>query len=100
MLLDQPQDLSADYQKRKAGIVAKIRSGDITLVAEALRDLAWRERESRLSDGDAQLKAETQALLTGVLALQLDLDVDAATCQLNLTVKRAIRKRLSPGDVS
>lgn len=99
VLLDQPQDLSADYQKRKAGIAAKIHSGDVKLVAQALRDLAWRERETRLSDGDAQLKAEAQDLLTGVLALQLDLDVEAATRHLSQTVNRAIQSRLVEEEV-
>jgi RNA polymerase-interacting CarD/CdnL/TRCF family regulator len=99
VLLDQPRDLSADYQKRKAGIAAKVRSGDVTLVAAALRDLAWRDQESKLSDGDAQLKVEAQALLASVLAVQLDLDIDAATHHLNLTVNHAIQSRLVQDEV-
>jgi RNA polymerase-interacting CarD/CdnL/TRCF family regulator len=99
VLLDQPQELSSDYQKRKAGIADKIHSGDIAMVAEALRDLAWREQETKLSDGDSNLKSEAQDLLAGVLALQLDLDVDAATRHLNLTVDRAIRSRLVQDEV-
>jgi CarD family transcriptional regulator len=99
VLRDRPRELSADYVKRQAGVATKVRSGDIKLVAEALRDLAWRGRETRLSDGDAQLKAKAQALLASVHALQLDLDIDAATSQLNLTVNRAIRKRLALDEV-
>ena len=91
MLLDKPQGLPEDYQERKTDVTAKVHSGDIPLVAEALRDLAWRERKMKLSDGDARLKAEAQELLAGVLALQLDLDIDAATHQLNTTIHRAFQ---------
>jgi hypothetical protein len=38
-------------------------------------------------------------MLTGVLALQLDLDVDAATRHLNLTVRRAVQSRLVEEEV-
>jgi RNA polymerase-interacting CarD/CdnL/TRCF family regulator len=100
VLLDQPQELSADYQVRKPRLAEKVHSGDVTLVAEALRDLAWRGRESKLSDGDAQLKAEAQDLLIGVLALQLDLDVDEATRHLNQTVSHAIKSRLVEAEVA
>ena len=98
MLHDQPQELSSDFQVRKAGLAEKVHSGDVTLVAEALRDLVWSGRDSRLSDGDARLKAEAQDLLTGVLALQLDLDVSEATRHLNLTIKRAMQSRLVEKD--
>jgi CarD family transcriptional regulator len=98
VLFDEPQELTDDYQKRKANLVAKIHSGDILLVAEALRDLAWRKRETKLSGGDEQVKAEAQELLAGVLALQLHLDIDAAIGQLNLTIHRAIQDRLVQDD--
>lgn len=98
VLYDEPQELTDDYHKRKADLAAKIHSGDISLVAEALRDLAWREQEAKLSGGDEQLKAEAQDLLSGVLALQLNLDIDAAICQLNLIIHRAIQSRLVQDD--
>jgi len=99
VLLDDPQELSANYQVRKPRLAKKVHSGEVTLVAEALRDLTWRERESTLSDGDSQLKAEAQDFLAGVLALQLDMDVDAAARHLNETVSRAIQSRLVEEEV-
>lgn len=100
VLSDQPQELADDYQKRKANLAAKVHSGNIAQVAEALRDLAWRERETKLSDGDSHLKSEAQELLAGVLSLQLNLDIDAATRHLNLATDQAIKEWLSEDDAA
>lgn len=97
-VFDAPQELSNDYRERKANIADKIHSGDIVLVAEALRDLAWRERETKLSDGDSRLKAEAQELLAGVLSLQLDVELHEATARINRTLDRALRAQPAYGN--
>lgn len=89
VLSGQPQELPADYRKRKPALIARIHSGDIKQVAEALRDLAWRERETNLSDGDSRLKAEAQDLLAGVLALQFNTSPSAACQRLHEIISQA-----------
>nr|MBN1228284.1 hypothetical protein [Anaerolineae bacterium] len=98
VLDDEPQELDKDYRKRQANLLAKVHSGDIALVAEALRDLAWRKRDTRLSGGDTRLKDEAQEMLAGVLALQLGQDVDAALEQLTLALEQSIENRLVEAD--
>jgi CarD family transcriptional regulator len=98
VLLEKPQELSDNYQDRKADITAKVHSGDIMLVAEVVRDLAWRERETKLSDGDAQLKAEAQDLLAGVLALQLNKSPAAAGQRLDDVISHAFESRMASNE--
>jgi CarD family transcriptional regulator len=93
VLSDKPEALPDDYQKRKLDVAARVHSGDTALLAGVLRDLTWRDREKKLSDGDSQLKAEAQELLAGVLSLQLDLDLDAASHRLSVTLQQAIEAR-------
>jgi RNA polymerase-interacting CarD/CdnL/TRCF family regulator len=90
-----PQELADDYRQRQARIAAKIHSGDPKLVAQALRDLVWREKEEKLSMKDEQLKEKAHTLLAGILALQPDCgDISAATQCLNAIVWQAIQTHM------
>jgi CarD family transcriptional regulator len=92
-----PQELAADYRERQARIAAKVHSGDPKLVAQALRDLAWREHADNLTSRDMQLKAEAQELLASELALGPDLDVDSAAQHLDSMIQRAIEAHVDSG---
>jgi RNA polymerase-interacting CarD/CdnL/TRCF family regulator len=74
---------------------AKVRSGDPKLVAQALRDLAWREHDTSLTSRDMQLKAEAQELLASELALQPGQDVDTVVQRLDTVIQQAIRTHLA-----
>jgi RNA polymerase-interacting CarD/CdnL/TRCF family regulator len=95
ILSDGPQELAADYRERQAHIAAKVRSGDPKLVAQALRDLAWREHDTSLTSRDMQLKAEAQELLASELALQPGQDVDTVVQRLDTVIQQAIRTHLA-----
>jgi CarD family transcriptional regulator len=90
VLSDDPQELSADYRERHGRLAAKIHSGDPALVAQVLRDLAWREHASYLTSKDERFKGEAQEMLAGELALRPGLDVEAVTRRLVMTLRRAI----------
>lgn len=95
VLESEPQELSKDYRLRQSRVAEKIHSGDTSQVAQALRDLAWRAKTSKLSLRDEQLRDKAQALLSSLLALQPDVqDIDAAGRQLNAFVNRAMEARI------
>ena len=94
VLLDKPQELDEDYRARQSHLADKIHSGDPRLVAQALRDLVWREKVDSLSSKDAKLKAEAQDLLASELSLQPDMDMESATKHLGGIIRRAIQTHL------
>ena len=92
MLFAGPQELPDDFEERHRLVAAKLHSGDPKLVAQALRDLAWREHQVvKLSWIDKRHKSEAHTLLAGMLGLQFDLDALAASQLLRETVERAIQ---------
>ena len=98
VLREEPEKLAADHRKRQARLTAKIHSGDPKLMAQALRDLVWRETDEKLSMGDEQLRNMAQALLAGILALQSDLSFAAADHSLRGSVQQAIQSRTTNHD--
>ena len=49
VLTSQPGALSNDHRERQELISVDIRSGDVLKISEAVRDLAYREREDKLT---------------------------------------------------
>lgn len=90
MLCTHPEELADDYRIRQADVAKKISSGDPRKVAEAVRDLAWREHTTKLSQQDASLMSRAKKLLASMLAVQPGLDFEAASGHLNRVLKQAI----------
>ena len=51
-----PSELQDDYRKRQSEIERKLKGGNFRKMVQALRDLAYRERINKLSQGDMRLK--------------------------------------------
>ena len=51
-------------------------------ITEAVRDLAYRDREAKLTEADLRLYRQAQNLLVGELALSQDVDMDTARLQM------------------
>lgn len=51
-----PNELQDDYRKRQSEIERKLKNGNFRKMVQALRDLAYRERVNKLSQGDMRLK--------------------------------------------
>jgi RNA polymerase-interacting CarD/CdnL/TRCF family regulator len=82
MLTSEPDVLDNDHRVRQESISTDIRSGDVQRITEAVRDLAFRDREDRLTEADLKLYRQAQDLLAGELALSQDVDMETARHQV------------------
>jgi CarD family transcriptional regulator len=96
-LITDPETLADDYQVRQSELTDRIQSGDPVQMAEALRDLVWREQDTRLSTVDSALKDRAETQLASVLALQLDVDIDAAIKHVNTVLQDALNSHAGAG---
>jgi CarD family transcriptional regulator len=96
MLTSQPTMLSNDHRARQELISTDIRSGDVVRITEAVRDLAYRDREARLTEADLRLYRQAQDLLVGELALSQDVDMDTARLQMT-SVLENLESEETPG---
>ncbi len=82
VLSSEPDALLSDHRKRQELINSSIRSGDVLKISEVVRDLAHRDKESRLTEADLKLYRRAQEFLAGELSLSLGTDVTAARNQI------------------
>jgi CarD family transcriptional regulator len=83
ILSSEPGLLPNDHRERQESIGIDIRSGDVQRISEAVRDLAFRDRASKLTEADLKLYRQAQDLLVGELAVSQDVDMDTARGQVN-----------------
>ncbi len=86
VLSSEPDVLLGDHRKRQELISISIRSGDVIKISEVVRDLAHRDKESRLTEADLRLYRRAQEFLAGELSLSLGTDVKAARDQIELVL--------------
>jgi CarD family transcriptional regulator len=82
ILSSDPGELSNDHRERQESIGIDIRSGDVQRISEAVRDLAFRDREDKLTEADLKLYRQAQDLLVGELAISQGVDMDTAREQV------------------
>lgn len=82
VLTSEPVMLSNDHRERQELISIDIRSGDVLKISEAVRDLAFRDREDRLTEADLKLYRQARDFLAGELALSQDVDMETARHQV------------------
>lgn len=68
----------AQWSRRIKGNHEKVYSGDLYQIAEVVRDLIHRRERAGLSGSETSMLKNAKHLLTGELALALDLALDAA----------------------
>lgn len=88
VLSAKPEELADDARRRREHIEGKINGGDPTQVAEALRDLIWREHTAHLSNGDRKLMGNARKLLANILVMQPDLDTEEASQRLDAMLEK------------
>jgi RNA polymerase-interacting CarD/CdnL/TRCF family regulator len=86
----EPEALDDDYKQRQSGIEVKINSHDPTLVAQALRDLRWRELTDKLTMTDLRLKDAAFDMLWR----ELSLTIESAKPRLNDILDHAMQLHL------
>lgn len=71
-------DGAENWSRRFKANSEKLRSGDIQLVAEVVRNLSIRDREKGLSTGEKRMLNRAREILTGELAVALKLEAGEA----------------------
>ncbi len=90
VLASAPQALADDFRQRAADLEEKVISGDSLLVAEALRDLAWRQHSSKLSNGDARQLDKARKTLANMLVAKPQMDLREATRRLDAMLEQVV----------
>ncbi|MDH7486743.1 MAG: CarD family transcriptional regulator [Anaerolineae bacterium] len=86
----RPRPLADDFKERQEHIRAKLRSGDPVKVAQAVRDLSWREQQSYLTKADAELLAQGLELLIAEIAAVMDKDIGEVESMVNSALSRHV----------
>lgn len=91
-LFNDPEPLADHYRTRHANLRRKLKSGDPIQVAQAVRDLAWREHIDDLTKVDNDLFREGKEMLVGELAAKRGTQMNAASRRLNKMLSEAIEQ--------
>ena len=91
VLLAAPGNLPDKYKELRQFLQGKLGTGDIFQVAEAVRDMAWRQRKTHLSATIKQLYEEGIRLLVGEIAAARGIEFVDAEKQ----VRARLREHLS-----
>lgn len=79
----EPQPLPSNHKKRSRVLRERMRTGDIIVVAQALRDLAWRRVDrGSLGQKDKRLYRRGVNLLAGEIAAAQEIDLEEAKLEL------------------
>jgi CarD family transcriptional regulator len=93
VLCSSPKKLPTDYEARHELLEHKLRSGDLFQVAEAMRDLTWRQQEQNgLTWGERQVYRRGIKLLAGEIAAAQGTGVPDAEAEVSVR----LWSRLSP----
>ncbi|MGH2544737.1 MAG: CarD family transcriptional regulator [Ardenticatenaceae bacterium] len=91
-LCSAPEALSDNYKARQAGVLNKLKSGLPIQLAQAVRDLTWREASSSLTHRDAQLLTQAQDALVAEVALVKGIAVPEASHMIRSVLDRALKR--------
>lgn len=83
ILVSEPVLLSDNHRERQEAISVDLRSGSVSKISRAVRDLSHRDVVGRLTEADLRLYRKAQELLAGELALSFGVDVEAARDQVS-----------------
>jgi CarD family transcriptional regulator len=87
ILLATPGNLPDDHKELQQFLEGKLGTGDIFQVAEVVRDMAWRQRETQLSATIKQLYEEGTRLLVGEIAATRDIEFADADIQFRARLR-------------
>ncbi len=96
VLKSKPKTLADNYRKRQAAMAKKIKSGDPLEVAEALRDLSWRQHVDRLPGGDIRLLARAKEFLVSILSVKPEFTEDSASEHIDTILEEHLFQREVP----
>jgi len=88
-----PQELPKQHKKRYKLLKEKLQTGDITKVAEVIRDLQWRRlnlKKGKLNVPGQRIYKKAVHLLAGELAVAQDIDLPTAKDQIQDTLEASL----------
>lgn len=91
-LKSNPRDLVNDFKKRQAILTKQLKSGILFDIAEVVRDLYWRDKDSPLSPTESRQLENAKQQLAGELSLAEGVDVEETLAQIDRTLQRAVEK--------
>ena len=74
----ESNEMSGNWNKRYRENTERIKSGNIVLVAEIVRDLSRVDRQNKLSAGEKKMLTNVRKILTSEIMLALDMEEDEA----------------------
>ena len=74
----QSTEMGGNWSKRYRANTEKLKTGDIILVAEVVRNLTRHDRESGLSAGEKKMLSNARKILQSEIMLALDISEDEA----------------------
>ena len=94
---DPPCELSDDYRARQAKIQKQIQTREPEAMAEALRDLYWREQRDKLTAVESKMKSRVIKMLSHEIAVVYPKQtVENATNQLTQMLVKMVQDGLPP----
>jgi CarD family transcriptional regulator len=94
LLRDKPGDLPLKHQERYACVREKIENGDVLQIAEALRDLRWKDHHVRsLTIEGKRLYEKGMKLLATEVALVQGSDTETVESQISDTLRENVDSR-------
>ncbi len=89
ILAGEAEELPDDFKKRQADIIGRLREGDATSLAYVVRDMAARSRKKTYSPTEARLFEQARSMLSGEVALSLNVAVDQTLERIDAAGQRA-----------
>ena len=95
-----PAEMSDDYRARQAKIQKKIQTRDPRAMAEALRDLFWREYKDKLTAVELKMKSKLMRMISREIAvIRPNMNVEKATSHLTRMLQEMVKAgEPQPGD--
>jgi len=94
---EPPCELSDDYRARQAKIQKQIQTSEPMAMAQALRDLFWREQSDELTAVETKLKGRLMKMISHEIAvIRPDLTVENATNQLTQMLVKMVQDGMPP----
>ncbi len=92
-----PAQLSDDYRARQASIQKQIQTREPEPLAQALRDLYWREQSEKLTAVETKMKGQLMKMLSYEIAvICAETTVDEATRQLTQMLTKMVQTKEEP----
>ncbi len=92
-----PAELSDDYRARQAKIQKQIQTREPQAMAEALRDLYWREQNDKLTAVETKLKGSLVKMISREIAVTCaEMTVERATNHLTQMLVRMVQSGEGP----